>query len=64
MTDFLRSFCFVKTKVAAPQVALGLVLIMLQCVIVKFVAQISLTRFLRADHFGGTRLASCVPSST
>ena len=56
MTDCLRSFCLVKSRVTAPQVALGLVSMMLQCVIVNFAAYIFLTRMLRTDCFGGTCL--------
>ena len=47
-----------------PQVAPGLVSMMLQCMTVNCVAYINLTRMLRTDCFGGARLASHVPSSS
>ena len=56
MIDRLRSFCLVKSRVAAPQVAQGLFSMMLQCVTVNFVASIKLTRMLRTGCFRGTRL--------
>ena len=63
MIDCLRSFCC-KSRVAAPQVALCLVSMMLQCMIVNCIAQVNLTRMLRTDCFEGARLASNVPSSS
>ncbi len=42
MIDCLRSFCLVKSKVAAHQVALGPISMMLRCVTVKTVASIDL----------------------
>ena len=64
MIDCPNSFCLVKSRVAAPQAAVGLVSMMLQCAIVNCVAQVHLTRMLRTDCFGGTRLALYVPSSS
>ena len=61
MIDCVRSFCVVKSRVAALQAALGLVSMMLQCVIVNRVAT-NLTRMLRTDCFGWTRLALHIPT--
>ena len=64
MIDCLRSFCLVKSRVAAHQVALGPVSMMLRCVIVKTVASIDPIGMLRTDCSGETRLALHVPSSS
>ena len=64
MIDCLRSFCLVKLRVAAPQVALGLVSMMLHQVTVMNAALLGHTRMLRTDRFGKTRLVLHVPSSS
>ena len=59
-----KKLLFGEVKGCAPRAAQGLVLMMLQCVIVYCLAQLNLTRMLRTDCFGGTRLALHVPSSS
>lgn len=63
MIDCLRSVGKVKLRVAAPQVGLGLVLMMLHQVTVVIAASLGCTRMLRLDCLGETRLILHVPSS-
>ena len=58
------SFCLVNLRVTAPQVALGLVTMMLHQVVVMHAALLGNTRMLRTDYFGETRLILQVPSSS
>ena len=64
MIDCLRSFCLVKSRVPAPQDALGLVTMILHQVTVMNAALLGHTRMLRTDCFGETRLVLHVPSSS
>lgn len=57
MIDCLRSFCLAKSRVAAPSVTLGLFSVMLQCVIVNCVTELSVTRMPTIKCFGVTRIA-------
>ena len=51
-----KKLFLVKSRVAGPQAALGLVSTMLQCVIVSCVASLNLIRVLRADCLEGQDL--------
>ena len=61
MIDCLRSFCLVRSKGSVCEGALGLVSMMLCCVIVSHAALVDLTKMLRIDCSGKTRLALHAP---
>ena len=61
MIDCSNSCCSVKLRGAAPQVALGLVSVMLHQVIVMNAASLGQIEMLKTDCFGKTRLVLRAP---
>jgi len=58
------SFCLVKSRGFAHLAALGLVIMMMRCVIVKTVELVDLIEMCKTDCFGETRFVLHVPSSS
>ncbi len=64
ITECRRNFCLVESRGLAHLAALGLVLMMLHCVIVKSVKFIDPVEMRKTDSFGETRPVLHVPSSS